>query len=292
MTESGNDKSLKSSLKKLPENTRIFLSEALNSSPMPLLVFDKKLKVISCDDSFSKITPLNLSELQGKNIKSLFPEGFPKLKKAVNRLAFQNRAEIRNFSFSDRKNKKLTGTAILTKHKKKNLTLFLLYLSGLKTKKEIDLINTTNELDDFLYELTNTGKWLLDPEKMNFTGSEVCFDILGMSGSSKTVKFSEVLKLISSREDTENLEKDISTLAKSPQKKEKVLRIKPHDSEDSNVRYIRLVFNIVEYDGEYVGGIIEDVSEIKRIFLGTVVKYDFAKLVRFLHAFKSFFIFS
>ncbi|MFW5821107.1 MAG: histidine kinase dimerization/phospho-acceptor domain-containing protein, partial [Bacteroidota bacterium] len=264
MVESGYDKSLNSSLKRFPENTRIFLYEALKNSPLPLLIFDDKMRIVSFDKQFSKFIQKNDQGSQYDNIKSLFPESFPLLKKAVDRLSFQDRAEIRNFSFKDKKNKELIGSAMVVAHKKNDLRLYLLYLSGFELRKPSNLLKNTAEFDEFIYHLTNTGKWLLDVDSGDFSGSTICYEILGLKGPDETLKFKEILNLISSREEKENLEKDILKVVNDPQKTEREFRIKPQDSSDTNIRYIRLVFDRIGHEKKYVGGIIEDATEYKK----------------------------
>ncbi len=266
MIESGYNKLLKSTLKRFPESLRLFLHETLRNSPFPLVILDKKSKIIAVDLNFSKKTGFEPMQLEGKNFKTVGPESMSLINKAISRLSRQEKTEIKNITITGEKNKKLQGPAVLNVHRKKNIEIFLIYFPALETKKAENSINNSNKFDDFIFHLTKTGKWILDPESREFTGSEVCYELLGIEAHNKTIKFIELLNLIPSREEKENLEKDILKLVQKPQKTEREIRIKSGDNETPGSRYIQFIFDKLELNGStYIGGTIKDISEIKRI---------------------------
>lgn len=266
MRESGYSKSLKSLLKRFPESLRLFLQEAIKNSPFPLIVLDKSLKILAVDLNFCKKTGYDASKLVGENFKTLSPESLSLINKAISRLSRQEKAEIKNITLTGLKNKKLQGSAVINAHRKKNTEIFLIYFPALEAKKARNIINNSNSFDDFIFNLTKTGKWILDPESREFTGSAICYELLGIEANNKTIKFIEVLNLIPSREEKENLERDILKLTQNPRKTEREIRIKSGNTEFPNSRHIQLIFNKLEIDGiTYIGGTIIDISEIKRI---------------------------
>ncbi len=124
----------------------------------------------------------------------------------------------------------------------------------------------SKKFDDFIFQLTQTGKWILNPESREFTGNVVSFKLLGMETHQKTVKFIEILNLIASREERENLEKDLLKLMQHPQKIEREIRIKSIKPENSGSRYLQFVFNKYKHKGSFViGGILKDITEFKKI---------------------------
>ncbi len=266
MTKKRYNKSLRPSLKRFPEEIRFFLDETLTNTPLPLVLFDKDLKIISFDNLFSQKTGYANKDCDGGNLESIIPGSLSLLKKALSRLTSQKRTEIKNIAIATRKNRKLSGSAVISVYRKNKMEIFLMYLNGLEIKKDNDLIKETSKLDDFIYHLTETGKWLLDPETRNFTGSPVCFQLLGLEPVNRTVKFIEVLSLISSREDRESLEKDVLKLKQHSQKTEREFRIKAKNSDDQSSRFIRLIFDKPDFkDRNDIAGTIEDITEYKRI---------------------------
>lgn len=266
MIESGYNKSLKLALKRFPETQRLFLHEALKNSPFPLVILDDKLKIVAADLNFCKKTAFDPRQLEGKNFKSISPESKLLINKAISRLSRQEKTEIKNISLTGIKNKILQGSAVISAHRKKNNEIYLMYFPALEIKKEENIINNSTQFDDFINDLTKTGKWLLDPESRNFTGSGVCFELLGMEAHNKTIKFIEFLNLISSREERENLEKDILKLNQNPRILEREIRIKSLNPEISASRFIQVIFNKFEHRGStYIGGLIRDITEFKRI---------------------------
>jgi signal transduction histidine kinase len=266
MIDSAYDKSLKSSLKKYPQIVRTFLYETLRNTPIPLLITDSKLKIISLDSLLSNKIQRDPDDLIGEHIKSICPENVNTLNKALARLKTREKTEVKHIVLKGFKNKTFQSSALINIYRKKSTELFFIYFTFLEKKKELNVLKETSRVDSFIYELTRTGKWLLDTEKRIFQGNKLCFELLGIKSPAGNINFMDVLELIPGREERELIEKDILKVNTNQQKTEREIRIRPQDKTNGGSRYIRLIFTKADFISEnHIIGTIQNITDYKQI---------------------------
>ncbi|MGC9342821.1 MAG: hypothetical protein ACP5E3_08980, partial [Bacteroidales bacterium] len=238
-----NDKILIDNLKGLNEAEKIYIEKLLASSPLAFALCDNQLNIIAANQLLYDQLSLSFEEICEMNLKDLTNDSFPYFKKALSRLSSQSKTEIKSIELKDKKNKVLGGSAILSKLNKEETGLYTVFFTNLENKKENQLITETGKLDSFLYSQTRRGKWLLDLNSRQFFGNEICFSLLGIQSKTGVASFRDILEIFASKEDRDNIEKDLLRLEKNSLPIEKEIRLKSDMPNSNGIKYIRLIMN-------------------------------------------------
>jgi signal transduction histidine kinase len=267
MSDPGYNKSLKNALKNFSKETRDFFFEFLLYNPLPVVVFNKKFEIIFGSREFLRKIKYKSNEFKNSEIPEISPDSYTVIKKAISRLSSgQDKSEIKRVVLRDKNNKNLYGSAALSLFKKKSTELVIMYLLNLDSRAESHLLKDTSKFDEYLYQLTNRGKWILDVDNRLFIGNDICFDLLGLMPKGGIVDFLDVLNLISNREERDAFEKDIIRVNQKPEKIIRELRLKNEDSSNSSTQYIRVIFDRLNNSkNQLIAGSIDDISDFKRI---------------------------
>ncbi len=141
--------------------------------------------------------------------------------------------------------------------------IFIQVLPG--DKNEVDAASLKQKIDD-IQLMANSGYWESDKKLVRFKGDERFFKLLGIKSSSAYIKFPEMLSALPRKEDRENLEKGLISLANSTSLFFAEIKIKKLDKKGYGNRTLVFIakWSGGKVEGKYTG-IIQDVTESKKI---------------------------
>jgi signal transduction histidine kinase/CheY-like chemotaxis protein len=259
--------------KKLRQNLTLFKKEERETienlfivSPVPVLICDNKLNMIAGNPLFCGEFAFSLDEIQNKNLEELFVNSIQFLKKAFSDVKRKGISEIQEIELSGNNDKIFRASVRLSRLNRSSDAHILIFFTKLTELREDQLIKDTSILDQFLYEQTERGKWVLDTRTRKFFGNSICFSLLGIDSKSGVENFSNILDLFANKEDRDSLEKDLVKLQQKPETITREIRLKSDIPNSNGARFIKLIINKIDFlNNDQIAGVIEDITELKKI---------------------------
>ncbi len=264
MNNSKDNRQIQLQLKKsFPGELRNELRFLLNSTSIPLLITDTKLKILLANPAFQTLTGYSVDSLQNKRLSGLIsPANISSVRKMAIRKSTALSALPVEIKTSD--DNVSTFSVFFDQASYETSSVYLLFFLPVEAgSKQLD---SDLAMTESLQAAGKTGLFQIDIKRHRFHGSAGSFALLGLNVRTGSTEVSNVTDLIYKKSDREKMESYF--LAPDPSRDffETEFRIKAGASPDDQIKTIRIFCCTDELKTKNkITGFIRDITAEKKV---------------------------